>query len=322
MSTAQTTTVVYVHGAGNKPPSPELKQAWDADLFGQDMGERTRMAYYADVPHDEPAAEGIDACEPEEALSQLSLPTEAVTSREQALAAAQYANPAADEASLLDGLTPAGQRLFLSLGFDIASRAASQRLALGDTLREILPLPVPLRRLLLRLLLQQLIPDADSYFFTDSRNAIQDRLRAAVDAVDGPVVVVSHSLGTVIAYDVLSEPRFADHAVPLLVTLGSPLGYTEIQDVVTQPLRTPAPVTRWANFADPWDLVTLDTSVADDFDDRQRIVDTTVNNPSPTSHAACGYLRVVEVRSAVTGVVPAAAERSMSSTLPPVLPLL
>jgi surfactin synthase thioesterase subunit len=77
--------------------------------------------------------------------------------------------------------------------------------------------------LLLRQLLQRFLPDADSYIFTDKRNAIQDRLRQALDAVDGPVIVVSHSLGTIVAYDVLSEPRFASRAVPLLITLGAPL---------------------------------------------------------------------------------------------------
>jgi hypothetical protein len=70
--------------------------------------------------------------------------------------------------------------------------------------------------------------------------------------VAGPVLVVSHSLGTVIAHDVLREPRFAAKVVPLLATLGSPLGYTEIQDVVTKPLHVPDPARLWANFADPW----------------------------------------------------------------------
>jgi hypothetical protein len=72
--------------------------------------------------------------------------------------------------------------------------------------------------------------------------------------VDGPVIVIDHSLGTVIAYDVLHEPRFAGTAVRLLVSLGSPLGYTEIQDVITKPLTIPVPVWLWANFADPQDL--------------------------------------------------------------------
>jgi len=38
------TAVIYVHGAGNKPPSADLKRQWDQDLFGADMGGRARMA--------------------------------------------------------------------------------------------------------------------------------------------------------------------------------------------------------------------------------------------------------------------------------------
>ena len=187
----------------------------------------------------------------------------------------------------------------------IAAQAVSRPPTVEESLAAILPLPPSLRRLLLRQLLQQLFPDADAYFFTDQRQPIQQRLRQALHAVVGPVVVVGHSLGTVIAYDVLSEAAFAARAVPLLVTLGSPLGYTEIQDLVTRPLRLPTPVQLWANFADPLDLVALDTSLADEFQGAPRIIDALVDNPSPNNHAACGYLRAGRVRSTVTAVVPA-----------------
>jgi hypothetical protein len=116
-------------------------------------------------------------------------------------------------------------------------------------------------------------------------------------------LVISHSLGTVIAYDVLSESGFAATTVPLLVTVGSPLGYTEIQDVVTKPLRLPGPVQLWANFADPVDLVTLDTSLADEFQGAPRIIDARVDNPSPNNHAACGYLGASKVRSTANAAV-------------------
>ena len=50
-------TVVYVHGIGNKRASSELKIQWDRHLFGGDMGERSRMAYWADILYDEPLIE-------------------------------------------------------------------------------------------------------------------------------------------------------------------------------------------------------------------------------------------------------------------------
>jgi hypothetical protein len=298
MSPPTAPTVVYVHGAGNKPPADDLKRAWDLDLFGQNMGQRTRMAYYADLLHATPSAIGADACTQEQALAALVLAASAAE-------AVPGEAPPREAAELLAGLTPRGQELALSLSMSIAAQAVSRPPTVEESVAAILPLPASLRRLLLRQLLQQLIPDADAYFFTDQRQPIRERLRQALNAVAGPVVVVGHSLGSVITYDVLSEAAFAASAVPLLVTLGSPLGYTEIQDVVTRPLRLPAPVQLWANFADPLDLIALDTSLADEFQGAPRIIDALVNNPSPNNHAACGYLRASRVRSTVTAAVPA-----------------
>src|SRR3982751_531631 len=39
-------TVVYIHGIGNKPVASVLKCQWDRALFGVDLGERSRMAYW------------------------------------------------------------------------------------------------------------------------------------------------------------------------------------------------------------------------------------------------------------------------------------
>jgi hypothetical protein len=295
MSPPQVPTVIYVHGAGNKPPADALKRAWDQDLFGRDMGQRTRMVYYADVLHPTPGAIGADACTQDEALAALVL----------AAAGTDAAGePAPDDTDLLAGLTPQGQRLALSLSMSIAAQAASQPPTVEESLAAILPLPASLRRLLLRQLLQRLIPDADAYFFTSSKEPTKERLRRALDAVAGPVVVVTHSLGTVIAYDVLREPGFANRTVPLLVTLGSPLGYTEIQDVVTKPLQLPAPVRLWANFADPLDVIALDSTLADEYQGTPRIIDARVDNPAPNNHAACGYLGATRVRSTVNAALP------------------
>jgi hypothetical protein len=290
MSPPATPTVVYVHGAGNKPPADDLKRAWDLDLFGRDMGQRTRMAYFADLLHATPSATGADACTQEQALAALVLAASAAP-------AAPGEAPSRDAAALLAGLTPRGQQLALSLSMSIAAQAVSRPPTVEESLAAILPLPASLRRLLLRQLLQQLLPDADAYFFTDQRQPIQERLRQALNAVAGPVVVVGHSLGTVITYDVLSEAAFAASVVPLR--------YTEIQDVVTRPLRLPTPVQLWANFADPLDLVALDTTLGDEFQGAPRIIDALVDNPSPNNHAACGYLGASRVRSTVTAVVPA-----------------
>ncbi|MEU9779663.1 hypothetical protein AB0H92_01510 [Streptomyces phaeochromogenes] len=292
------TTFIYVHGAGNKPPESDLKRAWDDDLFGQDMQGRTRMVYYADLLHDRPAAIAADACSAGGALGALVSDALADTAHiEDAEAHKTFAT-----------LAPEGQEFALSLTISMAARAAASPTGPSPAagmrpagVAELLPLPGPLRRFLLRQLLRHFIPDADGYFFREAREEIKGRLRTALDGVDGPVVVVSHSLGTVVAYDVLSEDGSAHREVPLFITLGSPLGYTEIQDVVARPLRIPAPVRLWTNVADPLDLVTLDTTLADDFSTGTKMIaDIVVDNPSPNNHASCGYLRTRPVRDAAT----------------------
>jgi hypothetical protein len=303
-SSPEAVTVVYVHGAGNKPPPDELKRMWDQDLFRRDMGGRTRMAYYADLLHPRPGVIGADACTEDEALAALASRAVADGAVAGGAAWAGEETAPAEETVLLGSLTPRGREFALSLTVSMAARAAARPVEV-EAAAELLLLPAALRRLLLRQLLRQFIPDADAYFFTDRKEPIRARLRHALDAVAGPVVVVSHSLGTVIAYDVLRESRFAGAVVPLLVTVGSPLGYTEVQDVATQPLQIPAAVRLWANFADPLDIIALDTTLADDFRDaRGIIVDARVDNRSPNNHAACGYLRVSQVRSVLAAAVP------------------
>ncbi|MFI6727149.1 hypothetical protein NRF20_40225 [Streptomyces sp. R-74717] len=82
---------------------------------------------------------------------------------------------------------------------------------------------------------------------------IRERVLYGTDP-DRPLVVVSHSLGTVVAFEAL---RNYDGQVPLLMTLGSPLatGAAVLQRLVPQPPRTPARVERWLNFWDRDDIV-------------------------------------------------------------------
>ncbi|WP_221356160.1 GPI inositol-deacylase [Streptomyces beigongshangae] len=320
---ADAVSVLYVHGAGNKPPADALKRAWDQDLFGRSMGGRTRMVHYADLLHGRPGVITADACGADGALAALvsdalsgGVPPGGPVAGETAGASGgSGAAPETGAGEPFGAMTAEQQAFALSLTISMAARAASPGAPTAPAVAgsgagasavatELLPLPGPLRRFLLRQLLERFVPDANRYFFTAARETVRNRMRTALDAVDGPVVVIGHSLGTVIAYDVLSERRFAGRSVPLFVTLGSPLGYTEIQDVVVRPLRIPPPVRLWMNFADRFDLVTLDTTLAGDFRAAARMIaDIPVDNRSPNNHASCGYLRAGRVRSAVTAAV-------------------
>jgi len=66
---------------------------------------------------------------------------------------------------------------------------------------------------------------------------------------------VAHSLGSVVAYNVLrSDPRNLN--VPLLVTVGCPLGIRAIRNQLV-PLKFPKPAHAWYNAFDTRDVVAL-----------------------------------------------------------------
>ena len=135
-------------------------------------------------------------------------------------------------------------------------------------------------------------------YLTDAgtRNAINQGVLKAV-APGTEAVVVSHSLGTVVAYNVLmSRPHpFAAVKVPLFVTLGSPLAVTAIKSRI-RPHTFPPPVGKWYNAMDPDDAVAL-------YPLRKRHLDTggtienhdRVKNHTSNQHGIAGYLDDAQV---------------------------
>ncbi|GIG37588.1 hypothetical protein Cpa01nite_29690 [Cellulomonas pakistanensis] len=130
------------------------------------------------------------------------------------------------------------------------------------------------------------------------RDTIEDGVRKALDGTQG-AVVVSHSLGTVVAYNLLRReagPRGWD--VPLLVTLGSPLGVTNISRTL-RPVSWPDRVGTWFNAYDPDDLVALRPLTApwfpvDRIDDYGK-----VDNPTSNQHGISGYLSDARVAATI-----------------------
>jgi hypothetical protein len=87
-------------------------------------------------------------------------------------------------------------------------------------------------------------------------------VRAKIDgmvlaAIAGdPAVVLAHSLGSVVAYNVLVE-RAATPGVARFITVGSPLAVRGVKRWLATPLRSPACVRHWFNAYDDRDVVAL-----------------------------------------------------------------
>jgi len=115
-------------------------------------------------------------------------------------------------------------------------------------------------------------------------------------------VVVSHSLGTIVAYKILLERGLRDGwKVPLLVTLGSPLAVTAVRDLLRRklPLRCPECATRWFNARDAHDVVALYPLTPDNFPLNPPYPAITnksdVENLTSNRHGISGYLSDKEV---------------------------
>jgi hypothetical protein len=104
------------------------------------------------------------------------------------------------------------------------------------------------------------------------RDLQKQHLREAVSNGDR-VLLIGHSMGSIIAYDALWE---LDHlegiqqCVDCLLTIGSPLGMNYVQRRLIGHGQTgkhtyPGNIGRWINIASRGDLVALDPTLADDF---------------------------------------------------------
>jgi hypothetical protein len=90
------------------------------------------------------------------------------------------------------------------------------------------------------------------------RGKIQARLREALDAAGrGRIYLVAHSLGSVIAFDVLHgwEGGAAPPKVDSFYTLGSPLNSGIFRGHNGRPTSAPSGVTSWTNVYSPWDPI-------------------------------------------------------------------
>lgn len=134
------------------------------------------------------------------------------------------------------------------------------------------------------------------------RPAIDARVRPRFGA--GPVVVVTHSLGTVVAFHLLRE--FAKSGspveVPLLITMGSPLGVEAVKKYIDLPHKIPPNVGRWENFFDRGDPVSLGKALSSQF--AASIFDNgTINNQTENAHSIEGYLNQKAIRDSLTAAL-------------------
>lgn len=183
-------------------------------------------------------------------------------------------------------------------------------------------------------ILKKVVPDLDFYYDpnrkiakpeggTDTaskvlKNLLTDTLR---EHADDQIMLVAHSMGSIISYDVLRDIGRSKKQielkikVPHFVTIGSPLGIWIVKDKIVlhrdyngikERLRTPTIVTKsWMNFADRRDFVAVDAELEDEYTENRdgiSVVDDLVRNDyhgpegekKANPHKSYGYLRTPE----------------------------
>jgi hypothetical protein len=304
--------LVYVHGAGPQLPAAALKDEADKLVFGRQMSS-TRVAYYAGVRWP-PATGGGTAAAPQRSnrrqrviaiRSSLQPGVSAEAAAAQVVAATLSApRPAGTGAApAAPPPTPAeiaqATRLVEELYREadrIASRSATRRR--GTALGPTFPDPI------FRFIVGKFASDVVDYLYGPFTDAMRAPVRAALLASPSPKVIIAHSLGTIITYDVLSEPALRGLQVDLLVTVGSPLGIGNVQNRLRDRAGRPNPVPKslaaWSNFADRFDPVALEATLRDEFDPPKNFAtDEEVNNQARNNHDLTGYLAIPIVRSLI-----------------------
>lgn len=290
--------IVFIHGILNKPEQERLRQDWLRALrdSGLDLGAEgveTNMVYWADVFYAEPQS--------------------SIARKEAAVSVADidevppHAPRNIEEAAFIAELTT---KLEAELGAEEIEEAASGSV---EGLERI-PLPGPVKKWALK----RLVRDTHHYLFNieveprageryQARDEIRRRFVETLAAVpfDDPVIVVSHSMGTVIAYDCLVNVE-ACRRISGFVTMGSPLGIDEIQDGLSPgysrrngfPMKTP----HWTNIYDPLDLICApDPELSNDFERSgvAAVSDVCVTNAGSWRHDVDEYLRRSQTHSAL-----------------------
>ncbi|HEY6645459.1 S8 family peptidase [Povalibacter sp.] len=303
-------TILYVHGIGNKPSPEILKCQWDEALFGFNLGERSRMAYWVNrVLYPQPTKASCKMADATQDLASASADAVAIRALAHADAGIEPLLPAdTAKKSERDILRRIAERV-------LEEPVLGDQIGAADFHARVLPLPAPLREFITRRITKAFLKDVNEFLFVkERRDAMRESVLSRLRTGGGPFIVIAHSQGSMVAYDALSSLTSADGIeIDLLITIGSPLGLEEVQDqlkVITNQkkgLGVPGVVKRWVNVADPLDPVCADKRLRGDYSPTGGVSVEDFeqwNADSPRDpHSGSGYLRLPEVRGPVRSTI-------------------
>jgi hypothetical protein len=251
--------VVFIHGEGNQPGPKALEEAWiDSVRAGLKRADEDALAAFDAVPRSFVYFADLTAGLRDERKYDAVLDAEDLRLTHEEL----------------------GKRKTRAFN----SRSDYEQLSGRTSLRELIAdIGMPLARAIGMSMpvLRNVGPDVAGYLSdTQIGAAVRARLTetlADLFARHQELCIVGHSLGTVVAYDVLHQlsrsndaPWYSGQKLQLFITLGSPLGDATVQDNLSGAdasgeARYPDNIVRWTNFNADDDFVAHDNKLANDF---------------------------------------------------------
>lgn len=306
------THITFIHGIANKPDSNELLRRWKAALAAAhtpldlDSEATSSMVYWADVMYARPLSDD----EFESAISEETI---------EGIDSVNMSMPSSSIDNETKWISMMSEKLGVDFNFsDDGSNAANTT---KDTMAEELE-RIPLPGIIKDAFLKKFLRDVHHYLFNAESTPrpgetfkVQDEIRSRFVATlehgsskPGPHIVVSHSMGTVIAYDCLKRVSNCPK-IDSFVTIGSPLGIDEIQDKL-KPEWTKSDgfpsnklLATWQNFYDPLDVVSrLDPRISNDYKKQNAkiVSDASQSNDGIWRHDIEKYLKGPEVSLAIS----------------------
>jgi hypothetical protein len=319
MSPKRRCGVVFIHGLAKKPPADKLLELWHwgisrdnprPDVFappnqGINLGTKgvpSELNYYADVFYSTDYDTDISSYYEAEGDAEAEI-------------AADNLGPSEPPPVPPSSVTPAEQEFLTKftakLEANVAARPAMAAVTSPTVSEESLEiaglLPAAWREAVIKKAAMEAYyflfnkeytrPDGERFMV---RKELRDRLLANLNSAANKaekIVVISHSMGTMVAYDVLRNCPGCP-PVDTLITLGSPLGVKEVQTELkaagVRSVDFPTATTRrWINIYDPLDPICgADPMFSNDFVsvDGKRVEDISESNWSKWRHTITHYL--------------------------------
>ena len=293
--------IIGIHGLGNKPSRKVLRKWWKMSIrdglrkIGKDrFFFRFEMVYWADIMHKNPLDPATSDKESELYIKEPYVPSPPnIEKKSKKL-----------RKKVLDFLEKQVDKIFLNDDLTVNYSFVTD------------------------MIIHHFFKELDCYFSLKKedkqvscpsvKDATDNRIKKILMKHKGKeILLISHSMGTIIAYDVLTQSG-QEIPVDTFVTMGSPLGLPVIMGKLAAErtkitgmkfeTRTPENVvTNWFNFSDLEDKIAFNYNLGDDYKENTRKVraqDMVVYNDysidgKRNPHKSYGYLRTPELAQVI-----------------------